>query len=169
MKLKQILAMAVIATASVTSSYANPADLGGDHTFTSQAAWSGLFLPAGQSFDDLVNFTAWSSGQFDFVSHGYNYTNATATVIDNVSHSTIASLTYGVDPGSGQFVFTGSSTLISGRSYSLHLTGTTDSTGLSSYNGTITAVPEPETVAMLLAGLGLVGLTARRRRKFGAA
>jgi hypothetical protein len=28
----------------------------------------------------------------------------------------------------------------------------------------VTAVPEPETYAMLLAGLGLVGFAARRRR-----
>ena len=37
-----------------------------------------------------------------------------------------------------------------------------DSTGLAV---TITAVPEPETVAMLLAGLGVVGVAAKRRRR----
>lgn len=35
--------------------------------------------------------------------------------------------------------------------------------GLDNINIAITAVPEPETLAMLLAGLGLVGWTARRR------
>lgn len=34
-----------------------------------------------------------------------------------------------------------------------------------SSNGILTAVPEPETYAMLLAGLGLVGAVARRRRQ----
>lgn len=36
----------------------------------------------------------------------------------------------------------------------------------ASYSGTInvTVVPEPETIAMLLAGLGLVGVVARRRK-----
>ena len=34
-----------------------------------------------------------------------------------------------------------------------------------SYNFSVTAVPEPETYAMLLAGLGLVGFTARRRKQ----
>jgi hypothetical protein len=29
---------------------------------------------------------------------------------------------------------------------------------------TVTAVPEPETLAMMLAGLGLVGTIARRRK-----
>jgi len=32
----------------------------------------------------------------------------------------------------------------------------------------IAAVPEPETYAMLLAGLGLVGVAARRRKPSGA-
>ncbi|MDP2225611.1 PEP-CTERM sorting domain-containing protein, partial [Nitrosomonas sp.] len=31
---------------------------------------------------------------------------------------------------------------------------------------TISAVPEPETYAMLLAGLGLVGFTVRRKKMF---
>jgi hypothetical protein len=30
--------------------------------------------------------------------------------------------------------------------------------------GSVTPVPEPETYAMLLAGLGLIGFTASRRR-----
>jgi hypothetical protein len=33
------------------------------------------------------------------------------------------------------------------------------------YNGVIAAIPEPETYAMMLAGLGLLGLTARRRKQ----
>jgi len=31
--------------------------------------------------------------------------------------------------------------------------------------GTVTAVPEPETYALMLAGLGVVAFTARRRRQ----
>lgn len=35
-------------------------------------------------------------------------------------------------------------------------------------NVSVTAVPEPETFAMLLAGLGMMGAIARRRKAFGA-
>lgn len=44
-------------------------------------------------------------------------------------------------------------------------TGTSDSLGTSLDNVSLTtAVPEPETYAMLLAGMGLVGMAARRRK-----
>ncbi|RZT10158.1 PEP-CTERM protein-sorting domain-containing protein [Duganella sp. CF402] len=44
--------------------------------------------------------------------------------------------------------------------------GTSDSLGTSLDNVSLTAaVPEPETYAMLLAGLGLVGFAARRRKQ----
>jgi hypothetical protein len=45
------------------------------------------------------------------------------------------------------------------QSDSKYLTG---SIGITSY--LVTAVPEPETYAMLLAGLGLIGVTSRRRK-----
>ncbi|MCL2161625.1 MAG: PEPxxWA-CTERM sorting domain-containing protein [Betaproteobacteria bacterium] len=40
-----------------------------------------------------------------------------------------------------------------------------DLAGLADIGWTISSIPEPETWAMLLAGLGVVGVTARRRRR----
>src|SRR5207249_8863502 len=55
-------------------------------------------------------------------------------------------------------------TLNKGVSYSFNVSGIT--TGSATYAGNlhVTAVPEPETYGVLLAGLGLVGLLARRRK-----
>jgi hypothetical protein len=60
-----------------------------------------------------------------------------------------------------------------GRNYQVEVYGWGDPMGSAtgSYELTLTAqgnlapVPEPETYAMMLAGLGLLGLTARRRRR----
>jgi len=57
------------------------------------------------------------------------------------------------------------STSLAGGSYWLYVTGT--KTGVASYNGSISAispVPEAETYSMMLAGLGLMGFVARRRK-----
>jgi hypothetical protein len=43
-------------------------------------------------------------------------------------------------------------------------TGTVDSLGTSLDNVQLTPVPEPGSTAMLLAGLGAMGLISRRRR-----
>jgi hypothetical protein len=45
----------------------------------------------------------------------------------------------------------------------LHLQGHVDTGHTGDYSVHVTAVPEPETVAMLLAGLGVVGWASRRR------
>ncbi|MED5617793.1 FxDxF family PEP-CTERM protein [Ideonella sp. BN130291] len=58
--------------------------------------------------------------------------------------------------------------LTGGGSYALTLTGTVDGTGLAGvtgiYAGYVTAVPEPQTVAMVAMGLLLTGVALRRRR-----
>lgn len=60
-----------------------------------------------------------------------------------------------------------------GTPYTLKVTGTTKAAipgvfgivAINTLNGSVTPVPEPESYAMLLAGLGLVGTIARRRMK----
>ncbi|WP_296509966.1 FxDxF family PEP-CTERM protein [Rhodoferax sp.] len=64
--------------------------------------------------------------------------------------------------------------LVGGKAYTLKVTGVStpapNSLGtVSAFNGTVTAVPEPESYAMLLAGLGLMGVVAKRRSRSTAA
>jgi hypothetical protein len=90
----------------------------------------------------------------------------TATVADS-SGTTIASGSYTGDGSSGStswieytitFIATSTSTTIT-----FAAAGTSDSVGGSLDNVTLSAVPEPSSIAMLLAGLGMMGFIARRR------
>lgn len=73
--------------------------------------------------------------------------------------------------------FNNSLSLTGGTAYTLKIEGTTRAAipgtfGIVSINtlgGTVTPVPEPESYAMLLAGLGLMGTIARRRSKAATA
>lgn len=51
---------------------------------------------------------------------------------------------------------------VAGQSYHLYVSGFGD--GVKLDNLTVTAVPEPESYAMMLAGLGAIGMMARRRK-----
>lgn len=64
--------------------------------------------------------------------------------------------------------------LVGGKAYTLKVTGVStpapNSLGtVSAFNGSVTPVPEPESYAMFLAGLGLMGAIARRRSSKRAA
>ncbi len=64
--------------------------------------------------------------------------------------------------------------LLAGQAYTLKVTGistalpNTAKGAVVAFNGTVSAVPEPEAFALLLAGLGLVGVAAKRGRQKSA-
>jgi len=69
-------------------------------------------------------------------------------------------------PGSGDVLRVIYQGELTAGSYFFTVSATPVSTiGVYSYTFTTSAVPEPETYAMLLAGLGIVGMVARRRRR----
>ena len=63
-------------------------------------------------------------------------------------------------------IWTISADTLATGSYYLQVSGTLASTGTGAFGGAaaLNPVPEPETYGMMLAGLGVVGLLARRRR-----
>jgi hypothetical protein len=114
---------------------------------------SGTVLAGG---DDLISFTNLAAGLYNFTltfsGQWLTLSSATLNGVDGdiMDFGKITFLSVG---GIGQTPFV------------LALTGTADkSTALYSGEISVAAVPEPETYAMFLAGLGALGFVARRRR-----
>lgn len=164
MNIRQLLVVAAIAAGSSTSSYAD-APISTD--------WSTLSNLLNGQYNQ--GYTAGAAGSFNAT---YTFTLPSAAwfrvEVDPFWGITVnsATLSYGAssvpltwDGGNTDFraVLLGTASTV----YSLNIVGSATGGG-NSFNNTVTAVPEPETFAMLLAGLGLIGLVSRRRMKLGA-
>jgi hypothetical protein len=168
MNLKSIIAATVIAVSSVSSFAAtyNLGALGAGDTFLSGSEEAAISVANG-SFSDTFNFSlsnlsdlVTAAGTLNFgktkkIDTSFNFT------LYNSSNLALGSGTSGTD-------FSLAS-LASGP-YKLVVTGLATGTKGGLYNGvlSVTAVPEPETFALMLAGLGLMGTIARRRNKAAA-
>ena len=156
MKLKSIVASAVLAIAATSSfaatthNYSQSILTGADQvvdTFVASGGFSSSF-----TFDDASTFAAWLTNG----STTYQY-------LDSGS----GSLAFGPIRVDYDNLALGGS--LPNDTWSLHVQGTSGATyvGGATFNaGAVvptSPVPEPETYAMLLAGLGLIGFAARRR------
>jgi len=136
-------------------------------------SFNAIVMPAGP-FNDIFTFTLPNNGGTGYsvinfpVGTLFNTALTTITLFSNadgslfnsddtqlasaVSNNNVLSLTWGPS---------------SAGNYYLNVTGIANGSSGGLYNGAIsvTAVPEPESYAMLLAGLGVMGAIAMRRNK----
>jgi hypothetical protein len=96
----------------------------------------------------LSNFAAKSINNIDFTAGGVTL-NGVVLDVTNIGKQSLASL---------------DSTVLSGP-LTLVVNGTSAGKGTYSLNFNIAAVPEPETYALMIAGLSLVGFAARKKKQ----
>jgi PEP-CTERM motif len=157
----KLFAATVLAAASASAFAVGPGALGAiDNT---PIAISNI-VPMG-IFQDVYSFTLVNPGELSGSVVAINFTpyniqGLTVTLQD----SSFAVIGSDASPATG-FTF---SNLASGN-YALNVLGFADGSKGGFYSGGMiaTTVPEPETYALLLAGLGIVGFVASRRRAQG--
>ena len=155
MKLRQFAVAAALVVSGAAHAAPTILDLsGGTATFSSSAASQDyqFTLPFGTTGGVgtvTASFIFGAGYDISAVTFGGNNVTVFTTIVPNVSFD-LATL------------FSGP---LAAGTYNFTVTGTSLSNGQYTGSITVTPVPEAETYALALAGLGVVGLVAARRRK----
>jgi hypothetical protein len=138
-------------------------------TWVGMGASQGFIETFGQTLTGLstgVSYTiSWYAGNFGYI-NGYTSSNAIDVLIDNTSVGTGATLNLGSNWFSQSVSFTATS---SSQNLSFQLANSNSSyLSIDGISISTTAVPEPETWALVLAGLACVGVGHVRRLSVAA-
>jgi hypothetical protein len=178
---KSLIAAVVFATASFGSSAVMAQTVGNTPQVLDLTDGSGFFgdtFAAGNSgatFDDHFTFTVEGTTGWNFDAIISSISRTADTGLDitglslyNASGDSLITAGTRIDTGTGAIdVWTLSSDNLAAGNYYLAVSGNLVSDGAGSFGGAVSMaapVPEPETYGMMLAGLGVVGFLARRRK-----
>ncbi|MDQ1814295.1 FxDxF family PEP-CTERM protein [Massilia sp. CCM 9210] len=177
-KSKVFLSAIALASAALVSSQASAVEIINTSTLElvdNFAEADGFFTGGnkGNTFVDNYNFTLTQAGEFaagvlSITGNAKNGLDITAfNLID--SNGSLFGGTLLSTGATDQWSLSTSS--LSAGAYTIQVKGSilSNASGRYSANIALAPVPEPETYAMMLAGLGLLGFTARRRNKKAAA
>ncbi|MDQ1831176.1 FxDxF family PEP-CTERM protein [Massilia scottii] len=177
-KSKVFLSAIALASAALVSSQASAVEIINTSTLElvdNFAEADGFFTGGnkGNTFVDNYNFTLTQAGEFaagvlSITGNAKNGLDITAfNLID--SNGSLFGGTLLSTGATDQWSLSTSS--LSAGAYTIQVKGSilSNAAGRYSANIALAPVPEPETYAMMLAGLGLLGFTARRRNKKAAA
>ncbi|MFG6439591.1 FxDxF family PEP-CTERM protein [Roseateles sp. LKC17W] len=155
MKLKLLAAASLVALSATAAQAVTLVDtFGGAHDSFETVTEAGIAAP----FFETYAFTLGSTSNVQVTFASFNVLGAVGlykaggTPVDSFA------------VGGTQFSGSDSWTLAAG-SYFYGVSGTGTAVGSYTLTSTVAAVPEPETYALLAAGLGIVGFVASRRRR----
>lgn len=160
------IAVSALAAGSAQAATVNAGTLG---------AYTNVFTHTAGTFEDTINFSIASPSVLSGAANNlvlsfsalsiYDIAGLTVNVWNN-SHP-FGSINFGSFAGNNQ---TYSFNLPTAGNYHVDITGNATGAFGGAYGITLSAapVPEPETYAMLLAGLGVMGAIARRRKQNAA-
>jgi hypothetical protein len=156
MRIKTLL-LASLLVAAGSSAFATP----GTSSFSNNVAYFQNPVPLSGSFSDAISLTGLSPGTYDFsFSLSGQYLSGIAITVGGSPVSS-ANIDY-LGPGN-KYVFAFTDVTTNALPLMVDISGTAATNGLANYSGQVTAVPEPESYGLALAGL--CGVVVMRRRQ----